>query len=177
MKTVKLPDFVDYPEFFKIKENESIFKDSYGYVLEPYELNGYSLFIGFRDKNFFSRISDFKSNEINLLNNKDIGIKYLLNNLYKISNILYYAKINECLLYFANKSNPTLVDMMVSSTKFCGPGMLRDIFGKSLKIQQTVEICNLNDDNVKKYKGKYFKPSRFKYTIKEKIIKPLYGII
>jgi hypothetical protein len=175
MNKCVIPDFVDYPTFFDVKEYSKLFNNLYSYIIVPYSLDdGYSLYIGFRNGYVFVRLSDFKSNEYKISDSK---YKPILKYVSKLVNLMKTARIVESCYYFSNKSNPVLVDVMISANKFLGPGMIRDIYKKILPTQEIVEIATVSSDNLSKYMGKFIKPSRFKYLIEDKEFRPLYGIV
>ena len=175
MKNFTLPDFVDYPQFFNVKEYVRLFNNLYSYVINPYSLeNGYSLYIGFRDEYVFVRVSDFKSNEFKL---SDPKLKVVLKYVDKLSNIMKTSKIREACYYFSDYNKPVLVDVMISANKFLGPGMIKDIYSKVIPTQEILEIVVISTDNFSNYNGKFIKPSRFKYVIEDKEFRPLYGIM
>lgn len=86
------------------------------------------------------------------------------------------ARIPDALFYFSS-SGCKLVDVMISANKFLGPGMLNDLFGNVVPIQDVITHVVLDDDNIKKYNNKFIKPSRFRYLTENGIIRPQYGII
>ena len=171
-----VPDIVDYPDILSTSEYSSIFNNVYGYVIEPYALEGYSVYCGLKDGNFIIRAADFKSKDIDLSSMPD-GLKKILINGDKFGMMMKISKIQEFLLYFSGKNDPILVDIMLSANKFVGPGLLRDLFGKVVNTQKIIEITTFNDEMVNKNKGKYFKPSSFKFINKDNIIMPVYGKI
>jgi hypothetical protein len=92
--------------------------------------------------------------------------------------LLKAANIPNSLLYFSRIGDKMhVVDAMISANKFVGPGMLRDLFGKIMPTQSVVSIDVMNDDNIKKYAGKFIKPSAFKYYLEDNNPRPLYGIL
>lgn len=166
----EVPDIIDYPELYKVKDNLNIFNNVYCYFIKPYILKGISIYIGLRNDKLIIRSADFKSN---ITDPRELTkINYI--NLPSIIEIIKTAKIFDACFYF---SNDILVDVMVSINKFMGPGMIRDIFGNIVKTQDIIEINTINDSTIKKYSGMYVKPSRFRHNIENNMVKPLYGII
>lgn len=175
MKDYQLPDFVDYPELFNVKDYQVLFNNLYSYIIKPYSIDsGYSLYLGFRDDNIFIRLADLKSNELNFSNSNN---KNVLKYVDKLFNIMSTAKIRESCFYFSDSNNPVLVDVMVSSNKFLGPGMIRDVYSKIMPTQEILDIKQLSTSNFNDFSGKIVKPSRFKYVIEDKCFRPLYGTI
>jgi len=177
MNTVSIPDFVDYPEYYKVLDNLELFNNIYCYIIEPYVMDGIGLYIGFRDDYVIRRISDFKSNEIDgsKINEVSGTILYWSN---LLKEVMKSARVPDALFYFSVTDNkPILVDVMISANKFVGPGMLNDLFAKIVPIQTTIDKSILNKDDIIKYKGKIVKPSSFKYLTEKGLIRPQYGIV
>lgn len=176
MKNVIIPDFVDYPELYDISSNIKLFSGVFVYVIDGYELVGYSLYIGFRENYSICRIADFKSNEFTDLSGR-VPEMLLLSD--KLKEVMIYARVSDALFYFSNNNGnePILVDVMLSANKFVGPGMLRDLFGNIVKTQGVVETVVFEEDMLAKHKGKIIKPSRFRYLSENGMIRPQYGII
>jgi hypothetical protein len=171
MTDVTIPDLVDYPQFLSFSEYGSLFKNILCYVIEPYELVGYSVYVGFRNGYSLVRVGDFESNMIGC---DDYIIKYI-DILIEITKSI---GINDSIYYFSkNNGSLVLVDMMLSANKFAGPGMLRDIFGKVFKTQNVIDICQINEETTNKYNTKVVKPSSFKYIIDKNTIRPQYGLV
>lgn len=184
MSSVQLPDIVDYVEFFKFSESKSLFDKRYCYILEPYDVNnGITLYIGFRKDgnsvNVLTRVADFKSNTFNLMSLNNKHISNLMEKYHnKLVNILKTAGVLDSLMYFSIvKDELLLVDVMINANQFLSPGLLRDLFGKVLPIQKTVTIDIITAELVKNYKGKFIKPSAFKYVLDSETPRPMYGII
>lgn len=175
-EVVTVPDFIDYPNILPTKEYKEIFNNVYGYFIEPYPLDGYSIYCGLKNGHFVMRVADFKSKVVNISDASN-SLKNILVLGDKIGMMMKIAKIPEFLMYFSNVDDPMLVDIMLSLNKFAGPGFLRDLFGRLFKTQSIIEIATFNDETVKKYDGKYFKPSLFKFVNKDNKILPVYGKI
>lgn len=175
MKEYQLPDFVDYPELFNVKEYSSLFNNLYAYIINPYTVDsGYSLYIGFRDDNIFIRLADLNSNKLSLSDGSNTKILKYVDKLY---NVMKVARIREACYYFSNVNNPILVDVMISANKFMGPGMIKDVFSKIMPTQEIVELSMVSVDNFSNFTGKIIKPSRFKYVIEDGRFRPLYGMV
>lgn len=178
MTSVEVPDLVDYPEFFNVSDNFEMFKGTYAYVIEPYDLkNGINLYVGFRDDVVVRRMSDFKSEELDLRNPTG-DVLQVLQWSEAIVDLMVSIRIADASFYFS-KTNGTLglVDVMIAADKFLGPGMVRDLFDKILPLQTIIEIVVLDEENMVTYKDKLVKPSRFKYTFENSFPRPKYGII
>lgn len=175
MNTVSIPDFVDYPTYYNVLDNLDIFNKIYCYIIEPYDLSGIGLYVGFRGDHVIRRLSDFKSNEIDKI---DITSGTILCWSDLLKEVMKSARVPDALFYFSvTNGSPILVDVMISANKFIGPGMLNDLFGKIVPIQKTIEQSVLDKNDIIKYKSKIVKPSRFKYLTEEGLIRPQYGIV
>jgi len=173
MKQVEVPEFADYPEFFDVDENLQLFDKLFCYVIDPYPFDGYSLYIGFREDHVIVRLADFKSNDISM-DNLDDRAKYIMSKSSLLANALSLMNVVDACFYF---SDGLLVDVMTSANKLLGPGMLRDLFSKSVGTQNVVDVVTLDEENRNKYKGKLVKPSRFRYTMEKNVPRPIYGIL
>lgn len=174
---VTIPDFVDYPDFYCVDDNKSLFNDVFCYFIEKYENTGYSLYLGFREDCFLCRMADFKSNDIahSDMNEESLSI---LSYVETLKSIMLSAKIPDALFYFAKSDDGyVLVDVMLSANKFIGPGMLRDLFEKIVPTQKVIDIEIVNKESILKHKGNLIKPSRFRYLVEEGSIRPQYGMI
>lgn len=171
-----VPNFVDYPKLYNVLDNLKMFHGVFSYIIEPYPLNGISLYIGIRGEYVVCRIADFKSNEIGQEDlNDDSSIVLLWSQ--SLKEVMKSARVPDALFYFSVGDNIQLVDVMLSANKFVGPGMLRDLFGKVVPIQNTIETIVIDQDEISEYKGKIIKPSRFRYLTEDGLIRPQYGIV
>lgn len=174
---VSIPDIVDYPELYDIKSNFSMFNGVFSYVIERYELCGYSMYIGFRDQYSLCRISDFNSNEIghDKLDDKSIEVLSLYD---QLKEVMRYTRIADALFYFSDDDDEIrLVDVMISANKFLGPGMLNDLFGNVVNIQKVIDKIVIDENNISNLNSKILKPSKFKYLVDNSVVRPMYGIV
>lgn len=177
MSTVKIPDFVDYPEFYDVGSNSHLFQNLFCYIIEPYPFEGSNLYIGFREGSVLIRLSDFKSNDVDMAScsgkHRDVLDKAPV-----MVEFMKASRIIEASFYFSHaKKDVILVDMMLSANKFAGPGMLRDLFGKIMPTQTVLDIQPLKTDIVSSNKGKLVKPSRFRYVLEGNHPRPQYGVL
>jgi len=171
-----IPDFVDYPELYNVSDNLKLFKGVFVYVIEPYPVKGYSLYIGFREDYSFFRIADFKSKEIGK-DDLDQQSQTVLAWSALLKEVMKSARVTDALFYFSAGKDLRLVDVMMSANKFLGPGMLKDLFASVVPTQEVITHVVLDDEEISKYKGKIVKPSRFRYLTEEGLVRPQYGII
>lgn len=176
MKTVQIPDFVDYPELLDVTDNLSLFNGMLCYIINPYKVEGVNVYIGFREDCVLIRMADFNSKEISVSNEKD-KVNLIMPMVEKIVEIMKHSRIVEASYYFSLDPDPVLVDMMISANKFAGPGMLRDLFGNSMKTQEVIAIEKIDEEVIANNKFNVLKPSRFRYLLDGGVIKPHYGVI
>ena len=171
MNCIIVPEIIDYPELFEI--SCPMFSDGMlCYFIDPYPMDGVSVYIGIKDDYLIVRVGDWTSNNIDLSDVNDnlkslIGMLIEITKTIHVSDVVYYLS--------SDKDKYILVDMMISPNKFAGPGMLRDIFSKVIDTQVISGIDVLSPDSKSKYKGKIVKPSRFRTVDVDNIIRPLYG--
>ncbi len=172
MKEYTLPDFFDYPKFFNVSEYIALFNNLYSYIIKPYDLNnGYSLYIGFRDDYVFMRLADLNSNILKISKEHKV-----INYSEKLLHIMKSSRQKEACFYFSGIDDPMLVDVMISANKFISPGMLKDVYSKTVPTQEIVKI-EIIDDSFKKHSKMFIKPSTFKYVIEKEYFRPLYGVV
>lgn len=178
MSSVSVPDFVDYPEFYRVLDNVKLFSGVFCYVIEPYDFEGISLYVGFREEHTIFRVADFKSYDL-AHDQSNPNTMLVMAWSQMIKEIMRSARIADGLFYFSvTDGKPVLVDMMVSANKFVGPGMLRDLFGNSgIPLQKVVDTVVLDEGEIQNRKGNIVKPSRFRYLTEGNLIRPQYGII
>jgi hypothetical protein len=177
-ESVKVPELVDYPEFFDVTENIEMFNGSYSYIIEPYDLkNGINLYIGFRDDVIIRRAANFQSYEFDLREeNADVSTILLWS--HKLTDLMKSIRVTDASFYFSkDKQGLLLVDVMIAANKFLGPGMLLDLFGHVVPTQKVIDTVVLDKENIPENKGKLVKTSRFKIVFDNDSTRPQYGLI
>lgn len=99
---------------------------------------------------------------------KDEKAQQLLRIIPSIYKIMRHIGLQQAQYYFSN--DLTLTDVRISANKFLGPGMLRDVFAKSVTTQDVIHITPLDDTAIQAmttgaypYNGDLIiKPSRFR---------------
>lgn len=182
----KIPSVLSYPEILDFKELVKHINGKLVYPIKYYPLEGFSIVL-YRDHDDIAiKIGDWDGNIINLEKHKN-GPKitaYLNDHLREIITIIKYVNIPQAQLYFSVGDKIRLVDLRVSQNKFMGPGMLKELFSKTLDVQEEVqkpilindENVNLIKEGVGPFKGNVIvKTSYFGTLEKEKTLLPLYG--
>ncbi len=189
---VKVPTLLSYPNVFKVTELPEL-KNEFVYLIEAYPLHGLSVVASrVQTENGIQinwRLGDWDGNEINFLGkdgNAHWANKFMENYSQKILQIMQLIKLFQAQFYFSVVDNDLcLVDIRISLNKFTGPGMVKDIFGKVVRVQREIAKPNVltPDDWVKLSKnGKAYgqdiiiKPSAFKTIVRNKALMPMYAI-
>lgn len=188
---IELPDPVKYYQFFKFDEIAE-FKNKYVYVFKHYPDDIGFMIIVIRKNDIINyRLADFSGKIINPIENTILSphIKTIVEQyLNKLILTIKAIGVKQCIFYFSIADRVRLVDIRLSLNKMCGPGYLKDFFGKQdIPIQE--EVCSpliLTDENIvalKSKEGMYkhgkfvIKPSVFKVIIKDEDLIPMYGSI
>jgi hypothetical protein len=158
------------------------------YVIEHYDYDGISLLV-YRIPNnndIYVVCGDWNGNAVDLTaQTEQSSLANLLieQKLVDILSIMRYAKIDQAQYFFNYVENKfVLVDMQVALNKFAGPGMLRDVFGRTFDIPKIKHIGVIDDvtfDAVTHGSGTYsgdviIKPSKFRLHETESGYVPLY---
>ena len=178
--TSSLPEILPYPQFLPFESTKSI-HDIFCYVIKHYGNDGLSVLIYRIPSNddVYIVCGDWRGNKIDLVANEnndtpllyEPAIGFLENHAVEFLNMMRLVKIEQAQYYFAvHNGELVLVDMRLSLNKFAGPGMIRDIFGKLINVQDSIktEIVDARaieaiEKGVGSYEGDLiFKPSKFK---------------
>lgn len=187
MNKITIPDSLPYPDILSVKDVNEL-KDQFCYVIADYPSDGVSLVIVRQKGDVCVRMADFKGNMLQPEQKQydvDVIMKQYVPKLIYTMRCINIAKAQ---FYFANPAGFRMVDVRVSGNKFCSPGFLKDIFGKSgIPLQVDVgRPLRLDEDSLKKIKrkkgdykaGKFIiKSSVFKSIIRNDQILPMYGRI
>ena len=178
--TSSLPEILPYPKLLSFESTKSI-HDIFCYVIKHYGNDGLSVLI-YRvpsDDDVYIVCGDWYGNKVDLVvdENGDAPLLYepavgfLENHAVDFLNMMRLVKIEQAQYYFAiHNDELVLVDMRLSLNKFAGPGMIRDIFGKLINVQDSIktEIVDVRaieaiEKGVGSYEGDLIlKPSKFK---------------
>jgi hypothetical protein len=185
------PAVLRYPEMFNIDKLASI-KDSLCYIIAPYKTEGISVLISKDEKTDSTIIlfADWNGNKLDLMdkNNKLVIIAdaFLANNVQIFINFMRLIKVKQAQYFISGTEyeNMVLVDMQTSLNKWCGPGMIRDLFSKIIKTQEVLKVEPMDDRAIEAIKvgnGIYsgeicIKPSRFRnyHDVENNVYSPMY---
>ncbi len=114
-----------------------------------------------------------------------ISAEFMSDDVYKFIGLMKALRLEQAIFYLAYDGELRLVDIRLSLDKFCGPGMIRDLFGKIYPIQDIVKVVPLDENelaNIKAGKEPYagnliIKCSTFKTITRGKEMLPLYARI
>ncbi len=181
--TTKQSGTFELPEMLPLEDASPISKipmiiGQFCYILKDYK-PGLSVVMRFDGEHSGFSIGDWTGNHYTPESKEWPQCAELLMKVHSpILQTLINIKVPQAQFYFDNEGK--LVDMRTSINKFVGPGMLRDIFGNLLPIQETIEIVQVTDekiDEVKKNGGAIVKPSMFKTMVVKNDPVPLYARI
>jgi hypothetical protein len=158
---------------------EPLLKDLLCYHIEDYGSDGISVLIDKKDDNFLVTFADWYGLKIELTDTKsrlkDLAADFLGKNIAKLLNVMRMIRLNTAMYYFAidSESEFVLVDVMLNPNKMCGPGMVRDVFGKLFKTQSVKLVDKYNQDLVNS-KNLIVKPSMYRTVLVGGVEFPLY---
>lgn len=184
----ELPGILAYPPLLKLVDVPEM-KGQYVYVIRGYPDEGFSIVIKRDPKNDRVRVltGDFSGNNIAADSTLDGRVAELLAE--KAPTLIAMLKlvgVQQIILYFAAAvTGLVLVDVRLSLDKFCGPGMVRDLFSKVLPIQEVVKIVQLDEPTLADIEagvGEFAGPlilkcSMFKTMTRNKDLLPLYAVV
>jgi hypothetical protein len=146
------------------------------YVVKYYQNVGISCLISRKEGDVAVSMGDWNGNTIDLSNTKDslslVAIDFLQHQAKRLITISHAAGVNQAIYYFALDTGiPVLVDIRMSLNKFLGPGMVRDVFGKTFDTQQVLKIDVMSEQLLEQIKngvgnfssGVIIKPSRSRF--------------
>ena len=109
----------------------------------------------------------------------------LENTIWALIKVMHCVKINQAQFFFTKQDdNFFLVDVQLSQNKFASPGMVAEVFGKVVPVQQTLTMAVLDklavaaiENNSGSYAGNIIlKPARHRpYEIARGVWAPLYA--
>lgn len=147
--------------------NLELLRNQYCYIIEHYGLKGFAVNIEMGPESTRLQIGDWSGD----VQDPSEEIKdFIGRNLYKVLEVLKYARAPACTLYFSNLPDPKLCDIRVDRFKMMSPGFITELFGNSVKIQNVKKIEVIDDRSLEYIalnQGSYYgdliiKPSVFK---------------
>ena len=146
------------------------------YVVKYYQNVGISCLISRSEGDVAVLMGDWNGQTIDLSNTKDslslVAIDFLQHQAKRLIAISHAACVKQAIYYFALDTGiPVLVDIRLSLNKFLGPGMVRDVFGKTFDTQQVLKIDVMSEQLLEQIKngagsfssGVIIKPSRARF--------------
>jgi hypothetical protein len=178
-----VPAMLPHPEPLS---NTALVSNMLCYIVKYYQNIGISCLISHNKDDVVVLMGDWNGNVIDL-GGKDplvlIVIDFLQNQAKRLLAISNAAGVKQAIYYFALDTGiPVLVDIRLSLNKFLGPGMIRDVFGKTFDTQQILKIDVMSEqllEQIKNRAGNYsggviIKPSRSRFMeVNDKPV-PLY---
>ena len=174
-KILELPKVLPYPKFIPIDNIESV-HHVFSYIIRHYGTDGLSVLIyrqPIKDQ-VVVICGDWNGNNIDMTNDSKlahIANIFIQNSVAMFIITMKLIKLDQIQLFFAIVNDELiLVDIQTAINKLSGPGMVRDIFGKTFKTQEVIKIEVLDDramEYIKNGAGNYagdliLKPSRFR---------------
>jgi hypothetical protein len=157
------------------------------YVVKHYQNIGISCLVTHSNNGVAVSMGDWNGQTIDLANTNDslslIAIDFLQNQAKRLIAISNAASVKQAIYYFAlDTGTPVLVDIRLSLNKFSGPGMIRDVFGKTFDTQQILKIDVMSEQLLEQISngvgcyshGVIIKPSRFRFMETNNNPIPLY---
>jgi hypothetical protein len=181
---------LSYPRILDLKDIPEI-AGKFVYVIRGYPEDGLAVTIK-RDPakdDVWVIVSDWDGNNIPLNDAKHplqgMAMGFVRSDSPKFIEVMRLLKIPQAIFYLsANKDGEfTLVDVRTSLNKFCGPGMVKELFSKVVNTQEilsttylTPEVMSGIQNNVGSYQGDLIlKTSAFKTIQRGKEMLPLYA--
>ena len=158
---------------------EPLLKDLLCYHIEDYGHDGISVLVDKKGDKFLVTFADWYGLKIELSDSKsrlkDLAANFLDKHIAQLLNVMKMIRLSTALYYFALDSDSefVLVDVMLNPNKLCGPGMVRDVFGKLFKTQAVKLIDKYNQELVDG-KNIIVKPSMFRTVLVGELELPLY---
>jgi hypothetical protein len=132
-------------------------------------------------------MGDWNGNTIDLASASDplslIATDFLKSQAGRLVAISHAVGVKKAIYYFAlDTGSPVLVDIRLSLNKFLGPGMIRDVFGKTFDTQKVLKVDVMSEqileqisNHIEQFSsGTIIKPSRSRFTEIDGSPVPLY---
>lgn len=180
MSKLQVPDMLSYPELLSLDKLPEI-KGKLVYVIKAYPLNGLAVMIARKAGNVMVKFADWDAKPI--MPNAELPTSFFNKKGSEFVGLMYAAKIDQAIFYLT--PDLKLVDMRSSLNKFAGPGMVRDLFGKIIDIQEVTKVTGLDDNTMQAIKdgtGSFegdliIKPSVFRTVTRGKKMYPSYAVV
>lgn len=192
IKNTEVPSLLAYPKILSLDDVKDELEGKAVYVVKEYPEEGIGVLIYNESRNneIFTA-TKFGDWDGNLLDPNDRNSKYythiqnfINSHMIRMINIFKMIGLEQGMLYIScneNSDELLLVDLRLSFNKFAGPGMVNELFSKSISTQELVmKPLIINDttrSSITKNNGAIIKTSTFKTTVRDKEVHPLYGRI
>lgn len=193
-KATVLPAVLKYPQIHEFTQVIPHLKNHLCYLLKHYNNDGISVVIQRRPKEDKIAVifGDWKGNttQLDLKQEspyKSAALSFAEKDLALFIRTMQLIKLEQAQFFLAfGPTGLILTDIQISINKLCGPGMVRDIFGKIYPVPELIKVEILDDraiEFLQKGSGHYegdiiIKPSRFlQFSPKKGSILPLYAEI
>ncbi len=169
------PTILPYPTIPKLDDTAQL-GGMFCYIVKHYGRSGLACLIANRDGKPIIQIGDWSGRIIDLGKSDDPLwplVSILLDkHLAHIVSVVEIARVQQAIIYLAAGGDPPLmlVDVRLTLNKLAGPGMIDDIFGKAMPVQEVIDrrlldnmtIAALRDGHGKFTGNVIIKPSRFR---------------
>ena len=168
--TSKVPAMLPHPEPLS---DTALVVGKLCYVVKYYQNVGISCLIAHNDDNVMVAVGDWNGRTIDLADQRDqlylVAVDFLHTQAKLLVDISNAAGVKQAIYYFAlDTGKPVLVDIRLSLNKFVGPGMIRDVFGKTFDTQEILKIDVVTEQLLEQIRngsgffdhGAIIKPSR-----------------
>ena len=169
----EIPDPLPYPKIWPLAERPEL-KEQFCYIIKPYK-PGHSFIVKIEEDGYGGVVSDWAGNKLSPDKDGTYSSEVLNEYFHKIVNVMKYIKVEMAQYYFSESHE--LVDVRTHADKFVGPGMVRDIFANVCPIQEHISVDQLTDEKIAELDSAILKPSRFKTTVVDGIVIPLYAYV
>ena len=175
---MNMPTLLKYPHI-SLLDKDTPLRDIFCYIIKGYSLSGISVLIN-RDPKIDQTgviFGDWDGNILDLKSDGDLirtCKSFAENHLSKLVAVMQLIGIEQAQYYFSTSSEKIILcDMQLSANKMAGPGMIRDIFGRTFDTQEVIKTEILDERAISailqgngSYEGDIIiKPS--KYRLKE----------
>jgi hypothetical protein len=179
-------EILPYPPIPHLKDTREL-HGQFVYLVEAYPESGLAVVFQKEGDQVSVRMGDFTGKVIDPKKpgpNKKIVQEFVTGIMNNLTATLMIVGVDQAVMYFSDdKDGLRLVDFRLSINKFTGPGFVKDIFCKQMRVHEIVEIVQLDDellqkilDGSGKYSGEYVvKPSRFKFMERGDQVIPMYA--
>lgn len=167
--TFRVPSVLKAPKLFNINDVPEI-EGVFCYIIEHYGYSGWGCMIAALEGYTYFKFSDWDGNELDI---NSVPTAISSDYVPKLTDTLRYAGVSHAMFFFDVNCN--LVDAQTSVHKMLGPGMINDIFGKSIPIYTKIDLKILDKDDIAELPNNIIiKPSKFRSIVRDELNVPCY---